>query len=254
MLLDGRAPLPGELVTFPTLARSFREIATHGKDGFYKGRIAEEIIRLVKSKGGVMELEDLAKHKTDFVEPIKYTYKNEVTVYEVSSVIPWDTFIAKETSALPTDKVHFSRRPQPRIRHTFTTRFLGITALIALGILEQLEAQGLVRPLDEMVHNSAEYLHTIIEALRLVGTFCPLFVFWLSWCHRSLAFAGMACPPERLLTSNPEQILCGTFLTQIIQSRPSENSLERYDLVRDSPPELLRWILLGVPGPACETF
>ena len=87
MLLNGRAPLPGELVSFPTLAQSFREIATHGKNGFYRGRIAEEIVKLVKSKGGVMELEDLAKHKTDFVEPIKYTYKNEVTVYEVSDVI-----------------------------------------------------------------------------------------------------------------------------------------------------------------------
>lgn len=93
MLLNGRAPLPGELVTFPTLAQSFREIATHGKDGFYKGRIAEEIVKLVKSKGGVMELQDLAKHKTDFVEPIKYTYKGDITVYEVGEVIPRDTFI-----------------------------------------------------------------------------------------------------------------------------------------------------------------
>jgi gamma-glutamyltranspeptidase/glutathione hydrolase len=59
----------------------------HGKDGFYKGRIAEEIVKLVRSKGGVMELEDLAKHKTDSVEPIKYMYKNEITVYEVSGVI-----------------------------------------------------------------------------------------------------------------------------------------------------------------------
>ena len=72
---------------FPTLARSLREIATHGKDGFYKGRIAEEIVKLVKSQGGAMELEDLAKHRTDFVEPIKYTYKNEITVYEVSAMV-----------------------------------------------------------------------------------------------------------------------------------------------------------------------
>lgn len=84
MLLNGRAPLPGELMTFPTLARSFREISTNGKDGFYKGRVAEEIVKVVKSKGGVMELEDLAKHKTDFVEPVKYTYKDEISLYEVS--------------------------------------------------------------------------------------------------------------------------------------------------------------------------
>lgn len=73
-------------MTFPNLARSFREISVNGKDGFYKGRIAEEIVKVVKSKGGLMELEDLAKHKTDFVDPIKYTYKGEITVHEVSSI------------------------------------------------------------------------------------------------------------------------------------------------------------------------
>ena len=88
MLLNGRAPLPGEFMTFPTLAQTFREISANGKDGFYKGRIAEEIVKLVKGRGGVMELEDLAKHKTEFVDPIKYTYKDEITVYEVSDMIP----------------------------------------------------------------------------------------------------------------------------------------------------------------------
>ena len=106
MLLNGRAPLPGELKTFPTLAQSFREIATHGKDGFYKGRIAEEIVKVVKSKGGVMELEDLARHRTDFVEPIKYTYKGELIVYEVSDTISPRLQSIEETSVLRTDKVH----------------------------------------------------------------------------------------------------------------------------------------------------
>ena len=53
------------------------------KDGFYKGRIAQAIVDLVKSKGGLMELEDLGQHETTFVEPIKYTYGKDVTVYEV---------------------------------------------------------------------------------------------------------------------------------------------------------------------------
>ena len=66
----------------PTLANTFRSIAEHGKAGYYKGRIAEAIVELIKSKGGVMELEDLAKHDTDWVEPISYTFNDEVTVYE----------------------------------------------------------------------------------------------------------------------------------------------------------------------------
>ena len=87
MLLNGKAPLPGQIMTFPNLARTFRSIAEHGKDGFYKGRIAEAIVDLIKSKGGVMELSDLAKHETTFVEPIRYTYQDEVTIYEVCRIL-----------------------------------------------------------------------------------------------------------------------------------------------------------------------
>lgn len=83
MLLNGKAPLPGQIVRLPNLAKTFREVATHGKDGFYKGRVAKAIVELIQNQGGVMELEDLEKHETSFVEPIKYTYANEVTLYEV---------------------------------------------------------------------------------------------------------------------------------------------------------------------------
>ncbi|TFY71439.1 hypothetical protein EVG20_g1560 [Dentipellis fragilis] len=131
MLLNGNAPLPGQIVKLPNLGKTFRTLAEQGKDGFYKGRIAEEIVELIKSKGGVMELDDLAEHKTTFVEPIKYTYADEVTVYECP--------------------------PNGQ----------GITALLALGILEQIQAQGKVKPLLEMEHNSVEYLHTLVEAMRL---------------------------------------------------------------------------------------
>ena len=83
MLLNGKAPLPGQVVKLPTLANTFRELVAHGKDGFYKGRVAQAIVDLIKSKGGIMELEDLANHATTFVEPISYTYADEVTLYEV---------------------------------------------------------------------------------------------------------------------------------------------------------------------------
>lgn len=47
-------------------------------------------------------------------------------------------------------------------------RIQGLTALIALGILDNLEEQGKVKSLLEMEHNSAEYLHTLVETLRYV--------------------------------------------------------------------------------------
>lgn len=88
MLLDGKAPLPGQFLKLPNLGKTFREVAEKGKDGFYKGRVAQAIVDLIQSKGGVMSLEDLANHSTDFVEPIKYTFNEEVTVYEVIPLVP----------------------------------------------------------------------------------------------------------------------------------------------------------------------
>ncbi|KAF8607849.1 gamma-glutamyltranspeptidase [Ceratobasidium sp. AG-I] len=131
MLLNGRAPFPGEVMRFPDLAQTFRSLVSEGKDGFYKGRVAEAIVELIKSKGGVMELSDLAEHDTEFVEPISYTYGGEVTLYECP--------------------------PNGQ----------GITALMALGILEAAQEIGKIKSLLEMEHNSVEYLHSLIEALRL---------------------------------------------------------------------------------------
>lgn len=84
MLLNGKAPYPGQVIALPNLAKTFKELVAHGKDGFYKGRVAQAIVDLIKSKGGLMELNDLAQHKSTFVEPIKYTYAKDVTIYEVS--------------------------------------------------------------------------------------------------------------------------------------------------------------------------
>lgn len=62
-------------------------------------------------------------------------------------------------------KVSLSNIPSSQATYT---RITGITALLALGILENIQEQGLSQKLLDMEHNSPEYLHTLIEALRLV--------------------------------------------------------------------------------------
>ncbi len=82
MLLDGRAPQPGEIMHFPDLAQTFRTLVKEGKEGFYKGRIAQAIVDLIKAQGGVMSLDDLSTHASTHADPISYAY-GDVTVYEV---------------------------------------------------------------------------------------------------------------------------------------------------------------------------
>lgn len=37
---------------------------------------------------------------------------------------------------------------------------------MALGILDALQAEGKIKPLESMEHNSVEYLHVLVESLR----------------------------------------------------------------------------------------
>ncbi len=123
MLLNGRAPRAGEIMKNVNLARTFREVAEHGKAGFYEGRIAEEIVRVLEPMGGVMSVDDLKNHYSTFPEPVSTNYKG-LDVYEIP--------------------------PNGQ----------GITALIALNILEEFD-------FTDVPHGSTRHLHTLIEAIRL---------------------------------------------------------------------------------------
>jgi gamma-glutamyltranspeptidase / glutathione hydrolase len=70
-----RTPLAGEMFKNPNLARSLRRIAAQGRDGFYKGPTAQSIVDVIREKGGVMTMEDLAKFQPEWVQPIQTTYR-----------------------------------------------------------------------------------------------------------------------------------------------------------------------------------
>ncbi len=75
LTLEGRAPRPGEVFRNPGLARTFRLVAEQGKAAFYQGPIAEAIVAVVQEAGGCLALEDLAEHRSEWVEPISTTYR-----------------------------------------------------------------------------------------------------------------------------------------------------------------------------------
>lgn len=62
--------------------------------------------------------------------------------------------------------------------------------MVALGILEQIQIQGKIPSLLELEHNSAEYLHALIEALRCVLVIKSLDSWSFTSLLFSLAFAG----------------------------------------------------------------
>jgi len=81
-LPGGRAPRPGQPFRNPDLARSYQQIAEQGRDGFYRGSIAERIVSCSDRRGGTITLEDLDACVAEWVEPICTAYRGW-NVYEL---------------------------------------------------------------------------------------------------------------------------------------------------------------------------
>jgi gamma-glutamyltranspeptidase/glutathione hydrolase len=74
-LIDGRAPRAGEIFTNPRLAATLQTIARGGRDTFYRGPIAQAIAADMARRDGFLTADDLAAHKSDWVDPISTSYR-----------------------------------------------------------------------------------------------------------------------------------------------------------------------------------
>jgi gamma-glutamyltranspeptidase/glutathione hydrolase len=77
-----RAPHTGDIFKNPELAESLQQIATGGRDPYYKGPIAAKILDAMKRHNGVMTAQDLSEYSSEWVEPLSTTYR-DWTVYEL---------------------------------------------------------------------------------------------------------------------------------------------------------------------------
>ncbi|MCI0516276.1 MAG: gamma-glutamyltransferase [Woeseiaceae bacterium] len=78
----GRAPEKGEIFRNPRLADTYEEIAKNGRDAFYKGGIARQIDAYMSEQGGYLSYEDMAAHRSEWVEPVSVNYRG-YDVYEL---------------------------------------------------------------------------------------------------------------------------------------------------------------------------
>lgn len=120
--IDGKAPQAGDIFRCEAQAKTLEEIANTGAESFYRGRIAELIDEHSRKFGGMIRKSDLEKYYPQWVEPISTNYKG----YDICEIPP---------------NGH------------------GITVLIALNILKELE-------LDEE-KETVDNIHKMIECMKL---------------------------------------------------------------------------------------
>ncbi len=120
---NGRAPNVGERFVFKDVAETLRRIgATKGRD-LYEGDTAEKLVAFIRANGGAHTLEDFRNYRPDWVTPISKNYRG-YTLHEIP--------------------------PNGQ----------GISALMALGILEHFD-------LSSLKVDSVASQHIQIEAMKL---------------------------------------------------------------------------------------
>lgn len=71
----GRSPREGEIFRNPALAKTLRAIAEKGGAAYYKGAIADEIVRYSQQHGGFFSKQDFATHRSEWVDPVSVSYR-----------------------------------------------------------------------------------------------------------------------------------------------------------------------------------
>ena len=75
LLLKGKAPKAGDRFAMPALAKALKAIARDGADAFYRGWIADDIVRRLRAEGSLHTLEDFGRHRGDYADPIATGYR-----------------------------------------------------------------------------------------------------------------------------------------------------------------------------------
>ncbi|KAL1591669.1 hypothetical protein SLS60_011667 [Paraconiothyrium brasiliense] len=141
---DGcRPPKAGEIMRNPTIANTYKLLAKHGKKGFYEGEVAEQLVKVVSDLGGFLTLDDLKHHAETGSEPV-----DPISLKYIGQGVGENTNGGVELWEHP---------PNGQ----------GIVALMALGIIQELEKEGKIGKWSHKDHNTTAHLHAVIEALRI---------------------------------------------------------------------------------------
>lgn len=73
----------GDLIKNTALAETLQRIADNGQNEFYKGKIAEILVKELQARGSIITMEDLAKYEAKWRDPISFQY-DDLTITSMS--------------------------------------------------------------------------------------------------------------------------------------------------------------------------
>ncbi len=183
-LISGKAPKTGQIFRAPGQAEVLRRVAKHGRDAFYKGEIAEDMIACLTKAGGVHTTEDFANASSDQATPIGGPYKglevvehppngqgatallmlNILSHFDIASMDPLGAqraHIEAEASKLAYDaRNRFLADPDhtTKLDHMLSPE----TAAKLAALIDPKKAMASAAPLSESVHKDTIYI-TVVD-------------------------------------------------------------------------------------------
>lgn len=96
---DDMVPAVNSVIKNEYMAKALELVRDKGPDGFYKGQMAEAMIKAVQSTGGVMTMNDLANYECWEDEPVSGNYRG-YTIYSTNSPSSGGAFIVETLNIL----------------------------------------------------------------------------------------------------------------------------------------------------------
>ena len=197
-LLDGKAPVAGQIFRAPGQAQVLRRIAAEGRDGFYAGEVAEDMITSLRALGGSHTLDDLATTACTWGDPVAGGYKghellehppngqgatailllNILSHFDLAAMEPFGADRAHlEAEAA---KLAYDARNRFLADADHTTRLAHMlapeTAARLAALIDMKRALPDPRPLTEAVHKDTIYI-TVVDRDRMAVSLIYS-VFW----------------------------------------------------------------------------
>ncbi|MGB0798585.1 MAG: gamma-glutamyltransferase [Planktomarina sp.] len=187
-LKNGLPLIAGEIFAAPNQAKVLRAIAKQGRDGFYTGQIAQDMVSSLNAQGGCHTLADFAGNTCDYHTPIQAEYKgvdmiehppngqgatallmlNMMKCFDFASMDPWGAervHMEAEIAKLAYDaRNRFLTDPDhmDRIDHMLSQD----TANKLAALIDPKRAMASPAALSESVHRDTTYI-TVVDRNRM---------------------------------------------------------------------------------------
>lgn len=183
-LVGGKIPTPGQIFAAPGQAEVLRRIAKEGRNGFYAGEVAEDMLAALQALGGKHTVEDFTSTAATATTPIKGPYKgidlvehppnghgatanlilNILSHFDIAAMDPWGSQRAHiEAEAA---KLAYDARNRFLADADYTTRLDHMlspeTATQLAALINPKRAMANATALSEQVHKETIYI-TVVD-------------------------------------------------------------------------------------------